>query len=757
MLVRANRSSAPANPAETELSGQLDCVFKSFANDDNYAVLARLSDGRVVRGVVDCLDELQDHHHYLFTGRWDEHPQYGWQFVFNGFAADIPRGADGAAAYLMRHCHGVGTKTAENLIDRYGDDAVRVLIEEPQRVVEDGLLREAMAIAASQSLRDVCDPRLRDAHLELFRLLRSSGGGFPRKLIDKCLRLWSKTAPDRIRRDPFTLLVNQLPGCGFLRCDRLYLALGHQPDRLKRQMLAVWHELRQLDGDTWISLPKGFNAIRDRIGGTTARPQRAIALGYRAGWIDYKLDEHGGHWLAERSKARAERKVAQHVHRLRQTKKIDWPQGPFANLSDHQQEQVAAALKEAIAILTGSPGTGKTYTAATIIRAIADAGRIKDVAIVAPTGKAAVRISQAMRTAGLPLDAMTIHKLLGVRAGGDDGWKFSFDEETPLPYKFVVVDEVSMLDTSLAASLLEACAPDAHLLLVGDVNQLPPVGHGAPSRDLLDAGIPAARLMEIRRNSGLIVESCAQIKDGHSFTPLTRLSEWNAQNNLVHLRARGAEAMQDMLMEVFDWLASEKRWDLIDQVQVLVTRNATRKRLNRELQLRLNREGQGNHRVFKIGDKVINLKNGFFASTVPSRPKEYIANGDIGRVQGFAGRQMAVGLPSPSRRVLVPLGRVAEASGDESSEDATNTGCSWDLAYCCTVHKYQGSECPVVVALVEPAGPLASRELLYTAISRAKELCILIGADADISRHIKNTILPQRKTFLRELLREVTP
>jgi exodeoxyribonuclease V alpha subunit len=114
----------------------------------------------------------------------------------------------------------------------------------------------------------------------------------------------------------------------------------------------------------------------------------------------------------------------------------------------------------------------------------------------------------------LTLTATTIHKLLGVRAGGD-GWKFSFDEDSPLPYKFVVVDETSMLDTSLAASLLRACGPGTHLLLVGDVNQLPPVGHGAPLRDLLDGGVPTARLREIRRNSGLIVETCARIKDGH--------------------------------------------------------------------------------------------------------------------------------------------------------------------------------------------------------------------------------------------------
>jgi exodeoxyribonuclease V alpha subunit len=239
-----------------------------------------------------------------------------------------------------------------------------------------------------------------------------------------------------------------------------------------------------------------------------------------------------------------------------------------------------------------------------------------------------------------------------------------------------------------------------------------------------------------------------------------KLSDWSQEKNLVHLAARGAEAMQETLMAVYDWLAAERRWDLVDQVQVLTAKNDTRRKLNRELQLRLNRDGAGNHRVFKVGDKVINLKNNFFECSVPGRPKEYVANGDIGRVQGFSGRQIQVGLTSPERRILVPLGRTGsttEGNGDESKEDAPDTGCSWDLAYCCTVHKFQGSECPVVIVLVEPAGPLASREHIYTAISRAKELCVLIGADAQIARYVKNTILPARKTFLAELIRGSVP
>src|SRR5262249_6898636 len=158
------------------------------------------------------------------------------------------------------------------------------------------------AETAVASLREVCDPALREAHEELWKLLRSGGGGFYGTTVKQLLRMWGKSAPDHVRRDPFRLLVKKLPGCGFLRCDRLYLALEHPPDALKRQTICAWHELSQAsksDGDTWISLERATSAIRNRVGGTTAKPRRAFVLGYRAKRIDCKMDDQGGIWVAE--------------------------------------------------------------------------------------------------------------------------------------------------------------------------------------------------------------------------------------------------------------------------------------------------------------------------------------------------------------------------------------------------------------------------------------------------------------------------
>jgi exodeoxyribonuclease V alpha subunit len=780
------RAPAPADPTKTELHGQVDAVDYVFDNGDGtYMLVARLASDEVLRVVVEDRTELPAGGWFLFVGRWEEHPRHGWQFVTESFTPDLPAGASAVIAYLAQHCPGVGPATATRLVERYGDQAVRVLAEDPARVAADGLLRADQVGPAAEGLLRACDPALRDAHVELFQLFK--GHGFPRKLTRRCLSLWGASAAARVRRDPFTLLVRGLPGCGFLRCDKLYMALRLPPHRLKRQALAVWHALRRHEGDTWVPLRDAEAAVQSQIAGTDPRPRRAVQLAVRSRWLAYRLDDEHQHWLAQAGNARSENALARRLRSL-SVPSWPWPAVPGDRLSEHQRVELAKALQGPVGLLTGSPGTGKTYTAVEVIRGIIRAFGTGMVAVAAPTGKAAVRIGEKLQEAGISgVQPTTIHRLLQVRQGGDGGWRFAHDEDSPLSFPFVVVDESSMLDTDLAAALLRACGANTHVLFVGDQHQLPPVGHGAPLRDMLAADLPAARLTEIRRNSGLIVESCAAIKDGQKFQAISSLDKWSEVDNLVGLPAKGADALAERLTHTVDWLARQGKWDLIEDVQVLSARNATRRRLNHQLQQRLNPDGdRQHHRTFRVGDKIINLTNGFFGSaaaapTTPARKffsgaaaapgtdtgvlgmlggagagegptREYVANGDIGRVEGFRGRQMVVRLRAPDRLILVPLGRV-EAEAD-AGEDDPQTGCSWQLAYCCTGHKYQGSECPVVVVLVESAGPvLECREWIYTALSRAKQLCVLIGEAALVARYCRNTVLPRRKTFLVELLR----
>jgi exodeoxyribonuclease V alpha subunit len=609
-----------------------------------------------------------------------------------------------------------------------------VLIEEPGRVILDGLLRESVAVAAGESLKAVADPATRDTHLDLYRLFKENGVPMRKGLIKKCIKRWGSRAVEIIQANPFRLMTGRFPGIGFNAADRMYLRLGLPLHALKRQTLAAWHHIAKKDGDTWLPLAETFRAVQDAIGGATVQPRKAIKLGLRTGWFGMHLDGDGMYWLAERRKADAEERLARHVKRLCACKVALWPKGALPGLSDHQQAELTKALTSPVALLTGSPGTGKTFTATAAVRAIADLGLMRLVAVCAPTGKASVRITSAMRAAGLPIDATTIHRLLGPRKDGG-AWKFAHDEDSQLPHRIIVVDEVSMLDADIAAALFAALEDGTHILLVGDVHQLAPVGHGAPLRDLLGTGLPAARLTEIQRNSGSIVRACVHVKEGEHFETMKSLKQWNPdapERNLIHLSCRGEEAIDEQLSAVYTWLDKAKRWDLVNEVQVICARNKTRQRLNRQLRDRLNANPPSEHPTFRIGDKVICLKNDFYASVGPSnKDRPLVANGDFGCVTGFRGRQMEVVLTAPDRRVLVPLGKTDEgqdSGADDDNEVVKANGCRWDLAYCCTTHKYQGSECPVVIVVLDAAGLLSSRELLYTAVSRAKQLCVLIAA-----------------------------
>lgn len=757
-----DNATPPADPGATELLGSVARTEQTWENDDGgTTVLARLESGQKVRGRIGAGGVLRQGRCYRFLGRWEDHARWGWQFAFQSHVEDVPEDLAGVAAYLAKWCDGVGPATAAKLVEAYGADTARVLTEDPGRVAADGLLGEGVARAASETLAKLCAPAWRDAHLDLFRLFR--GHGFYGKALHSCLLRWRERAPQVVRRDPFALLVAEIPGCGFARCDRLYSSLGLDPSRLKRQALAAWHALRQRDGDTWLSLGDALAAVRDAIGGARPRERRAVAMALRARWLGYRMTGGGaGHWLAERDKAASERDVALRVKALSEGKpawpEIDPAHPAFARLSDHQRGQLAAATVGRVCVLTGSPGTGKTFAAAALIQALLKVTSRAAIAVAAPTGKAAVRITEKMQEFGLPLQAATVHRLLGPLGGDGGKWAFRHGADNPLPFRFVVVDEVSMVDVDLAAALLRACGREAHLLLVGDRHQLPPVGHGAFLRDLIAGGVPTARLTEIRRNAGDIVHACAMIKDGVTPDMAQDLAEFPGRN-LIHLATgRGTPSeKQEMAKEkidaVYDWLKADGERNLIDDVQVIVARNATRQLLNRHLQQKLNPEGARGPAgcVFRLGDKVICLKNGLLGSP-DSATSEYVANGEIGRVERFDGRRVAVRLSAPSRRVFVPLRKTDREQNGEANGEEGAAG-DWDLAYACTCHKFQGSECPVVVVLVEGAGKLGSREWIYTALSRAKELCVVVGERAEISRYTRNETLPERKTFLAEMLR----
>lgn len=339
----------------------------------------------------------------------------------------------------------------------------------------------------------------------------------------------------------------------------------------------------------------------------------------------------------------------------------------------------------------------------------------------------------------------------------------------------VLVHNCSMLGVPLAASLFAAIPPECHVLLVGDIGQLPPVEHGAVLRDLIAAGVPCGELTEPRRNSGAIVDCCTAIRRGTApiVAPGIDLKAANPQN-LVLGHATTPDEQKDRLLAAID-VARQLDMDPIWDFQVLVPLNdksdVSRKRLNAMLQNLLNPQGlsvAGN--PFRVGDKVINLKNGMYDAfrdkpadgaehgDEPSDAKHFVANGDMGKVAAVGAKWTRVQLQTPDRDIIVPHGEIKEESegdGEGGSEEATKA--RWDLAYAVTVHKSQGSQWPVVAVMLDEhasAMRLTSREWIFTAISRAQKLCLLIGRKQKLEAMCRRQVLGTRKTFLAELLPE---
>jgi len=448
-------------------------------------------------------------------------------------------------------------------------------------------------------------------------------------------------------------------------------------------------------------------------------------------------------------------------------------------LTPHQTAEATAAMQGWLGILAGSPGTGKTFTLAQIIRAIQRTRGAARIAVAAPTGKAAVRASESLASQGLDLTASTIHRLLGVmKVDGEEqreqGWRFAHDEDNPLPLDFLFIDEASMVDTSLAAALFAAVPAGCHVLLIGDPNQLAPVGHGAPLRDLIAAGLPCGHLKEIQRNAGRIVRSCAEIRDFHRirFSPSLCL-HGDEPENLVLLEQSQPDRQVAELETFYDRLDRDQH-DPIWDAQVVVPVNEksplARKALNKHLQGLLNPDGR---RVdgcpFRVGDKIVCLKNQYDMPLLAGEENGakpgtcVVANGEQARVVEVAPNCIKATLALPDRTIRIPRGKQEQS---EDGEPTAAAGCHFDLAYAISVHKSQGSEWPIVLVMLDGyagARRVETREWIYTAISRAKDYCMCIGERSVADAACRRSGLWDRKTFLRErieagrvdLLREI--
>jgi len=374
-----------------------------------------------------------------------------------------------------------------------------------------------------------------------------------------------------------------------------------------------------------------------------------------------------------------------------------WPAADeLEGISEHQKDEYGKATTGRIGILTGTAGTGKTFTMAAIVRVLIAKYGIDSVAIASPTGKAAVRCTEAMDELGIKISATTIHRLLGVEQADDnDGWMFRHKENNPLPYQFIIVDETSMISIDLMASLLRARARGTHVLFIGDPNQLAPVGPGCPLRDFITAGIPCGELKEIHRNSGTIVRACAALRDGKPMPYDDEIDlTCDSPKNLKLVVAQKHEVVPK-LNEVLQEIGTGLKVNPHDsQVIVAVNKRSplSRKTMNVWLQEKLNPHGRAvPGSPFRQNDKLINVKNQFYKSVVAGE-QSFISNGDTGRAITVAIRETLIEFQSPVRQVRVS--RIPESpkkddkpNDSDDKDESTGTGCDIDLAWSITCHK----------------------------------------------------------------------
>jgi len=720
--------------------------------------------------------ELSENVTYRFYGHNRNHPKYGTQFNFNSFVEEQPADEDSIIAYLET-CRkpergSITRRVALALFEAFGVTAIERLKADPvgasQAVKQWDAAKAALAAQylSAQAGTQSCK-------LDLITLL--NGRGFPKKTIDRAIKLWGAAAAKIVRNDPYEL--TKLAGIGFKGADKLYCDLARQEAKsdeeyqlalaaIHRQGLcaayAVSSESRQ-SGSTWLAIGFAKAAVLANVSRIHATPDKAIDWAISEG----KLVVRDG-FVAVARMALHELEIAEFV--TGSEAGDDWPHialiaemAPVEKpLSDHQRDAIEAATTFKIGALQGSPGVGKTFCVAAIVKAvIARFGR-DSIAVCAPTGKAAVRVAQSMLANGVDLSASTIHRLLQVEGEGGDGWSFHFNEQNPLPYRFLIIDESSMIDVDLLASLLRACTPSTHILFVGDTGQLAPVGHGRPFFDLQQV-IPTGKLTEIRRNSGRIVKACAEIRDRNSITFSDKLDIDNGEN-LILIQCSDEDQpqiLEQLIAKIDAQHIGPRKLSLIDDLQILTGKNdgspVARKPLNKMLQQALNPDGdriQGN--PFRVNDKIVDLKNGKYPDAEDQNEEHFVANGELAKAKDIKPGRMVVEVSDPKRSILICHAPVQENEQgiDDSENTAKGAVGDWDLGYCLSTHRSQGSQWKFVIVMADSKGAMVqSRQWLFTAISRAEIATFVIGQKQVVNAMLKRDGISGRKTFLVERIR----
>jgi exodeoxyribonuclease V alpha subunit len=711
----------PPSPAATPPGAQIvqltieDVVFRS--DDGRFVVVRGLRepDGGVLTAVGD-LGQVAIGETLRLRGRMTQHAVHGGRFQVTAFTPIVPTSRAGIARYLGSGLvPGVGPALAERLVAKFGEQTLDVITKQSSR------LREVTGIGTRRA-HDIAEAvRCRRDEAETMSFLHALGLG--PSLARRLLKKYGDRTAQVLREDPY-LVAEEVRGVGFRTADGIGRASGIPSDDPRRAAGATLHLIARAIDEGHVYADALALAGEAR---TLDVPEQLIAPAIAAlaarGMVVIEDDAVYAPplYTAEVRVAAAFARLSTPRREPRDTEHAVAQASEGAALSKEQRSAVLASFRSGLVVLTGGPGTGKTTTVRTLVEAHELLGH--RVLLAAPTGRAAKRLSEATAR-----EARTLHRLL---EWSPQESSFARDADSPLDAELILVDEASMLDLLLADSLLDAVPPTATLVLVGDVDQLPPVGAGQALRELLASGVAqVVRLTEVFRQAqrSRIIAGAHEVLRGLPPTPSAPGERGDGE--LFVIRAREPEAIAEKLVEVLRRMQSSYGFDPVRDVQVLVPMRrgpVGTERLNELLQDALNPVPGARPGAFRERDKVMQLRNDY---------ERDVFNGDLGEV-----RRVSAGT------TWVTIDGRDVAYTPENLEDLA-------LAYACTIHKSQGSEFPaVVVVLTSAHHVLLDRALLYTAITRAKTLAVLIGDDRAIARAAAHSESTRARSRLAERIR----
>mgnify|MGYP004610414805 FL=1 len=730
-----------------KLAGYVEHII--YRNADNGYTVLNLVNGEDEITCVGIFSTIAEGENIEATGDYTDHPTYGTQFKVVSFEEKAPEDQEAIERYLGSGAiKGIGLAMAARIVRRFKEDTFRIIEEEPERLVEVKGISERKAMEIASQVNEKRDLRQAMIFLQQF--------GITMNLAVKIYNKYGQEVYGILKENPYRL-ADDIEGVGFRTADDIAAKAGIRTDSDFRVRSGILYTLLQASGEGHTFLPQ--EELTAKTSELLGIDKEIIEKNYMDLSIDRKIimkqsgDQvqiySSSFYYMEANTATmlrelditydvADAEIEQRIHNIEKQTGMQ--------LDEHQVQAVKEAVRNGLLVITGGPGTGKTTTINTIIRYFEMEGM--DIFLAAPTGRAAKRMSE---TTGF--EARTIHRMLELNGGMEGSAGFERNETNPLETDVVIIDEMSMVDITLMNSLLKAIAPGTRLILVGDINQLPSVGPGSVLKDIIQSeAFNVVMLTKIFRQAS----TSDIIVNAHKINRGEEVSLDNKSMDFFFLKRYEA----DIIINVVLQLVKQKLPKFVDatpyDIQVLTPMRKGLlgvERLNGILQQYLNppdkskREKEHGDMVFREGDKVMQTKNNYqleweirtkFGLTVDKGMG--IFNGDMGiiiEINDFA----------ETMTVEFDEGRKVEYSYKLLDE--------LELAYAITIHKSQGSEYPaVVIPLLNGPSMLMNRNLLYTAVTRARKCVTLVGNDATFNQMIQNTSQQKRYSGLCDRIRE---